>query len=402
MEPKINQKRVLFVITQSEFGGAQRFLYELATRLDKEKYEILVTSSSKGKSEFLNSLEQKGIKTKRLTFLKRKVNPFYDFLALIQLIILINRFKPDFLHLNSSKSGVLGSIAGFMIKSLKFKKFKSLKIIYRIGGWSFNDPGPLWKKKFFILAEKITAGFKDVIVVNNKSDFEQAIRLKIKPKKELKLIYNGIDALKTEFLTKEEAKLNLFKNLSKKYGKIFQTDLVIGIIANFYPTKGLEYLVKAVKFLKFNFGLNLEKIKFLIIGDGEEIKKIESMIKEMKLEKEIVLAGRISEIQKFMKAFDVFVSPSVKEGFPWVILEAMAAKLPIVSTNVGALPEIIENGKNGIIVEPRNPQQLAEAIKYLLENKRIRQEFSLQAHQTVLFNFPIEKMIRETEDLFSI
>lgn len=394
------KKRVLFVITQSEFGGAQRFLYELTVRLDKEKYEILVASDSKEKSEFLNSLEQKGIKTRRLKFMKREVNPIFDCLGIIELIKLINNFRPDYLHLNSSKAGVLGSIAAFKIRLLRPKRFKNLKIIYRIGGWSFNDPWPFWKKEMFILAEKMTAGFKDVIVVNNQNDFDQANKLKIKPKKELKLIYNGIDALKIDFMTKDEARLKLFQNLSKKDGKIFQTDFIVGTIANFYQTKGLEYLIKAIKILKSNYGLDLEKIKFVIIGDGEEHSNLESLIKNYELGKEIILLGQIPEARKFMKAFDVFVLPSVKEGFPWVILEAMAAKLPIIATSVGAMPEIIENGKNGIMVEPKNPKQITEAIKYLMENERIRDELSLQAHQTVLFKFPIEKMVRETEILF--
>ena len=386
-------KRILFIITQSEFGGAQRFLYELTTRLDKERYEILVAGGSMGKNEFLKSLETRGIKTKRLRFLKRELNPIFDFLGIIELMKLLNRFKPDYLHLNSSKAGTLGSIAGFKMKLLRPKKFKNLKVVYRIGGWAFNDPWPWWKKKIFILAEKITAKLKDIIVVNNKNDFEQAIKLKIRPE-ELKLIHNGIDALKIEFLPKDEARLKL----SKKSAKIFQADFIIGSIANFYPTKGLEYLIEAVRLL--NFQVSSFKFQLIIIGDGEKRKSLESKIKDYGLDKNVLLLGQIQEAYKYMKAFDVFVLPSVKEGFPWTILEAMAAKLPIVATNVGAMPEIIESQKNGILVEPKKPRQLAEAIEYLFENERIRRELGLQAHQTVLFKFPIEKMIKETETLF--
>jgi len=382
------KKRVLFIITQSEFGGAQRFLYELATRLNKERYEILVASNSEKKSDFLNSLGQKGIKTKHLKFLKRGVNPVIDCLGIIELMKLINKFKPDYLHLNSSKAGILGSIAGFKIKLLRPKKFKNLKIIYRIGGWSFNDPWPLWKKKIFILTEKITAGFKDVIVVNNKNDYEQALKLKIRPKGELKLIYNGIDAIKIEFLSKDEARLKL---------GVSRNELIIGTAANFYPTKGLEYLIEAVRLLNFQF--SIFNFQLIIIGDGTERKKLESKITEYGLKNKIILIGQIPEAHKFMKAFDIFVLPSVKEGFPWVILEAMAAKLPIVATSVGAMPEIIESGKNGILVEPKDPQQLAETMKYLIENERVRQELGIQAHQTVLFKFSIEKMMNQTEKL---
>jgi len=404
MNPKINQKRVLFVITQSEFGGAQRFIYELATRLDKEKYEILVAGGKGQKDEFLKSFEEKNIRTKKLKFLKREINPVFDCLGIIELMKLINGFKPDYLHLSSSKAGFLGSIAGFKIKLLRPKKFKNLKIIYRIGGWAFNDPWPWWEKKIFILAEKITAKLKDIIVVNNKSDFEQAIKLRIKPKKELKLIHNGIDALKIDFLSQEEALRKLPKiihgttenSLPQQNGNIGIG--TIGTIANFYPTKGLEYLIKAAKILKSI--IHDSKFIILIIGDGGKRKKLKKLIEEYDLKKEVMLFGQIPEAHKYMKAFDIFVLPSVKEGFPWTVLQAMAAKIPIVATNVGAMPEIIENNKNGILVEPKNPEELAEAIKYLMENERVRQEMALQAHQTVLFKFPIEKMIRETEELF--
>ena len=392
------KKRVLFIVTQSEFGGAQKFLYELTTRLDKNRYEILIAFDLGGKNDFLNSLEQKGLKTKQLKFLKRELNPVLDCLGIIELMKLINNFGPDYLHLNSSKAGALGSIAAFKIKILRPKK---LKVIYRIGGWTFNDPWAWWKKKLFILAEKITAKFKDVIVVNNKNDYDQAIRLKIKPKKELKLIYNGIDASKIEFLPREEARLKLFKKIGKSgHNNIFQMKFAVGIIANFYPTKGLEYLIEALNIL--NAKSQISDTKFLLIGDGPERAKLERKILDYGLKERIILLGRIPETFKYMKAFDVFVLPSVKEGFPWTILEAMAAKIPVIATSVGAVPEIIENGKNGIMVEPRNPGQLAKAIQYLLKNEKVKQELSLQGHQTVLFKFPIEKMIKETEELFNL
>jgi glycosyltransferase involved in cell wall biosynthesis len=98
-----------------------------------------------------------------------------------------------------------------------------------------------------------------------------------------------------------------------------------------------------------------------------------------------------------MLAFDIFVLPSVKEGFPWALIEAMAAKLPVVATSVGAVPEIIEDGKNGILVGPAKPEQLAGKINDLLNDERLQQELGIQAHQAVLFKFSLEKMVREVE-----
>ena len=117
------------------------------------------------------------------------------------------------------------------------------------------------------------------------------------------------------------------------------------------------------------------------------------------MEKKVFLLGQLKDGHKLMPAFDMFVLPSVKEGFPFAILEAMAAKLPIIATRVGAVPEIIENGKNGFILEPGNPEALAAKIKELTHNDRLRQEFSIQGHQTLLFKFSEDKMVREIEML---
>ena len=215
------------------------------------------------------------------------------------------------------------------------------------------------------------------------------------------MIHNGIDALKIKFLPKEEAKLKLFKKIGKSgHNNIFQTKFFIGAVSNFYQTKGLDYLIEAIHIL--NAQNQIQDAKLLLIGDGQERTNLEKKISDYGLKEKIVLLGQLPEAFKYMKAFDVFVLPSVKEGFPWVVLEAMAAKIPVITTSVGAVPEIIEDGKNGILIEPKNPEQIAEAIWYLLENERVRQELPLQGHQTVLFNFPIEKMIKETEELFNL
>ena len=111
--------------------------------------------------------------------------------------------------------------------------------------------------------------------------------------------------------------------------------------------------------------------------------------------------GQIAEAKKYLPAFDIFVLPSAKEGFPWSLIEAMAAKLPVIATRVGAVEEIIDDRKNGLIVEPRNPNQMADKIKLIMSDERIKQELGIQAHQKILFKFPLEKMIREVEEIIN-
>ena len=387
MLPIINpaqRKKVLFLITQSGLGGAQRFLVNLTSELDKSKYDIVIAAGPNGNWEFFKEFEKSKITTHKLRHARRNISFIEDWQAIFEIRKLIKNFGPDVLFLNSSKTTLWGPMAVNFPKRLN----PAPKIIYRIGGWSFNDPRSTFGKWLWKTLEKYSAGYKDIIIVNNSYDLEQAKKLNIKPRDKIMLIHNGIDLRKLEFLPKDEAK--------EKLG-IKKDGIVIGTIANFYPAKGLKYLLEAIKILTIDYGQST--ISCVIIGEGNERRAIESKVKEYGIENNVVLTGQIPDAKKYLKAFDIFVLPSVKEGFPWAVLEAMAAKLPIVATRVGAIPEIIEDSKNGFIVEPNNPGQLAKAIKKLLANEHLRQEFGIEAHQTVLFKFDEDRMIKQIEKL---
>ncbi|MBI2063716.1 MAG: glycosyltransferase, partial [Candidatus Yanofskybacteria bacterium] len=336
----------------------------------------------------------------------RNPNILNDIASLFELKKIIKEFGPDTLFLNSSKAGFNGSLA----VKISPDNWPRPRIIYRIGGWTFNDPWPWWKRLAYRLLEKISAPWKDYIIVNNKHDYEQAVKYRIKPRKEVVLIHNGIDPYKLRLLDKDEAKIRLYESLppSQKHASFLHESLTIGTIANFYPAKGLEYLIEAFRILTYNLRRPSEALReggkpitynLVLIGDGPERENIESRIKNLELGNKIILAGRIHDAYKYLPAFDIFVLPSVKEGFPWALLEAMSAKLPIIATTVGANPEIIENKKNGLLVPPANPQALAKAIVKLAENEALRHELSIQAHQTVLHKFDLRKMIEQVEKL---
>ena len=156
----------------------------------------------------------------------------------------------------------------------------------------------------------------------------------------------------------------------------------------------LFYLVGAAEYFS-----NDKDLVFFIIGDGELKPELEKMILEKGLEKKVFLLGQIPDAYRFLPAFDVFVLPSVKEGFPWTLIEAMSAKLPVIATDVGAIPEIIDDHKNGLLTKPKDPAGLADKIKEVLENDRLKNELGIQAHQTVLFKFELDKMVGQIEEL---
>lgn len=382
------KKRVLFVITQSELGGAQKFLSNLISHLDKDAYELLVAVGSSGNGDFLRVMKARGIPCQTLKFLKREPT-INDIWAIFEIRSLIKNYRPDVLFLNSSKAGFIGSLA-----SVFPTRINAVKVIYRIGGWTFNDPWPKWKRWLWIVLEWLSAKWKDVIIVNNQHDLNQAKKLRIKPRRQTVLIHNGIEVYKLDLMQPEEARIRLLEKAAKYSSRNIKVKNIVGTIANFYPTKGLEYLIQAADYLNDN-----KNLIFFIIGDGELRPELEKMIHEKGLESKVFLLGQIPDAYRFLPAFDVFVLPSVKEGFPWVLIEAMSAKLPVIATDVGAVPEIIDDNKNGLLVKPRDSVRLADKIKEVLENDHLKNELGIQAHQTVLFKFELDKMVRRVEEL---
>ncbi len=385
-----HKTKILFVITKSEAGGAQRFLYELATRLDPKKYEIEAAAggSSSGENGLFEKLSEQKIKIGKISGFSNSAG-VKNILAFFEILKTIKKSDPDIVYLISSEAGFIGSIAAAFYRFIFRKK---TKIIYRIGGWAFKEPRNFLIKKIYLLAEKISSPFKDIIIVNSEFDRNIALKNKIASPEKIKVIYNGIDFGEMKFLPRETARKLLFRSISPVSRPL------IGAIANLYKNKGLEYLVAAAKKIKES-GKNWD---FIVIGNGPEKSKIEKLIKTGGLENNFFLTGAVPDAYKYLKAFDLFVLPSVKEGQPWAILEAMAAAKPIVATNIAGIPEMIENGKSGLLVEPADPVALANAIERIMTHPSLAKECAAAALEDVKSKFGIKEMIEKNEELFKV
>ncbi|MFH1522944.1 MAG: glycosyltransferase family 4 protein [Patescibacteria group bacterium] len=383
-----NKKTILYLITQSELGGAQCYVYDLATSL-KDEFNIIVAGGEQGeKGKIAIKLQQTGIKFYAIPHLKRSISPINDFLALIGIIRLINKLKPDIIHLNSSKISILGSIAAIIAKS-RIENRES-KIVYTAHGWVFNEPLQTWKKLFYKYAEKFTSFFKDKIICVSEFDRQVALKEKICNPKKLITIHNGIKPI--NFLSKEMSRQK-FPLLSKGG----QGGVWIGSIGNLYPTKGFEYLIEAARILITNYKLQITTV---IIGEGQERKNLEKLIKQNSLQNNIILAGNISDAAKLLKAFDIYVCSSVKEGLSYTIIEAMQAGLPIVATDVGGNPELIEDQKTGLLVKSQNPEKIAEKIIELINNPELGIKLGEQAKIKALEEFSLGKTVEETKKVY--
>ena len=199
----------------------------------------------------------------------------------------------------------------------------------------------------------------------------------------IKIIANGIDVRAFE-------RGQTLPALSVTGGK------VVGVVARLDLQKGFEYLLRAIRELCNTFAA----LKVVIVGEGPDRKVIEGMVREYGLQSNVVLAGQQSDMPGVYAAMDIFVLPSLNEGLPMTVLEAMAASKPVVASRVGAIPRVIKDGENGLLVDPRDAAGLRDAIASLLSDPNLCRRIGDKAHDWVSRNYTSEAMALKYRRLY--
>ena len=373
------KKSICYVVTQGELGGAQKYVFELATNFAKN-YDITVLVG-KEKPELANQLRGAGIKVILLDHLKRDIHPVHDFFAVFELKKFFQSLRPDLIHLNSSKAGVLGSLAA-RLAGIR-------NVVFTAHGFAFLEPHNWLVKKIYFWAEKFSTRFRRKIITVSEFDRRAAIKARLCPPEKLVTIHNGIDL---SVIASPRGADEAISGLRRRFAPR-NDNIVIGTIAHLYPTKGIKYLIEAAHI--FNSKFEIRNSKFIVIGEGHERNQLEATIRDYGLEKDFFLVGALPNASQYLQAFDIFVLPSIKEGFPYAILEAAAAGLPIIATAVGGIPEIIANSKQGLLVEPKHPEALAEALAKLLRDPEYIKTLGRSARERVS-EFTLDGMLSLT------
>ncbi|MBI3633496.1 MAG: glycosyltransferase family 4 protein [Candidatus Vogelbacteria bacterium] len=360
------KKKILFVITKSNWGGAQKYVFELATNLPKDKFDVTVVLGGNG--VLVNKLQKEHIKTITLSSLERNINFFKEFVVLFDLIKVFRREKPNIIHLNSSKIGGLGALAGRLVCVSK--------IIFTAHGFAFNEDRSKIVKMFLFILNYITILWSHKTIIIDHKEFDQVKNLPLLHKK-LELIHIGVRSVN-----------------GIKIAKNPDSPIAIGTISELTKNKGLIYAIEAIARLKN------KNITFTIIGEGEERENLTKLIHQLNITDKVQLLGFKENATSYLNLFDIFTLTSVKEGLPYAILEAGLTGLPVIASNIGGIGEIIENGKSGILIEPKNVEQIVEGLTKLIDSPELRKSLGQDLKKNVEQNFSINKMIKETVKLY--
>lgn len=383
--------KVLILITKSNWGGAQRYVYDLATNLAKNSYEVEVMAGGKGL--LIEKLIQAGIKANGELPITRDVSIFGDIKVFFKIFSLLREKRPDILHVNSSKMGGLGALAGRLVGIRK--------IVFTAHGWAFNEERTFISKMIIKFLHWITIILSHQTIAVSGALQNQLINWPWLDNK-ITIVHNGIEP-KSVF-----SKVNARFELAKIFPPISEfmkndKDLtIIGSIGELHKIKGYEYAIRAVNGLIENLrakGIN-KKIVYLIVSSGEEKDNIEKLIKDLKMESNIFLLGYVIDAYQYLKAFDIFLLPSISEGLPYIGLEAGLASLPMVSTAVGGIPEMISDMKSGILIQPKKSDEIKFALEFYLTHKKTRNQHGIELHKKIIEEFSIGKMIAGTIEVY--
>lgn len=369
-------QKILYITSQVNPGGIRKYVLDMAKGARDAGNDITVASIPN--KRFSDILKHEGITFREIQHFQSAFHFITDIQLFFSLYKLIRNEKPNVLHLNGSKIGALGAFAG--------KLAHVPKVIFTAHGWAFNELYPWWQKRLIIFISRFATLFQNKIICTSHFDKTSALLHHVAPESKIIVIHNGID-IKQFYLPREDA---------RKILRCEESSFIIGTIANFYKKKSLDtILLAAISAIH-----DKPESKFVLIGDGPERSSLENLIKKYHLQNQIVLVGSKENAAQYMKAFDVFVLPSKKESLPYVILEALAAKVPCIVSSVGGISEIIEHEKNGLLLKHVSPGTLWDAILYLTQHKKTARELQSAGFETVKTNFSLEHMIRETLVLY--
>lgn len=349
---------ILQLVFGFDVGGGELKLLELIRLLDKNKYNLIVVSVGKvgAKEEAFKAL---GYPT---MVIPKKCR--FDLTLPFKLAKIMRQYDVDLMMSTLFFADIIGAAATFLYKP---KAFISWEVI----------TGPM--KAHQKLLYRIFANRFDKVVAVSNSIYPYIINVRKQPQEKIQTIYYGVD-------------LHKFLPVSKKK----KNGLIFGTVARLVQQKGHRYLLSAIPQVLAQF----PGTRWQFVGTGPLEEELKDQAKELGIDHAVEFLGRKDDIPRFLREFDVFILPSLWEGFPNVLLEAMASGIPVIATAVEGTVELVRNNETGVLVEKENPHALADAMLTLLHSPSKVIDFGIKSRKRVEENFSLEKQLKEFEELY--
>ncbi len=373
-------KRILQVL-EATVGGTLEHLLQIADRLDRERFEVSFAVSNLRDPRFNREIERlrRSGRDVHVIPMKREIRPISDAACLWRLWKLIRRERYDVVHTHGTKSGVLGRTAAWLAGCPR--------IIHTGHTFSFQ-----WnlgvKGTIYTTIERIAARMADTIIAVSPGQMSLALGVNLCPPKKLVVIENGVDFARHPAQIDAEAKR---AELGLDAGQ-----LTVGMIGRLARQKGCEHLVDAAACVM----KTMPEVQFLLIGGGELEGRISERIGRLGIAGSVRMLGHRDDVAEIYPLLDVFVLSSLWEGLPYVILEAMAAGLPVVASRVPGVEDVVRHGETGLLANIEDADEIASCLLKLLADPRLRRQMGRSGRERVEQHYSIERFIRRLTELY--
>ncbi len=351
-------KKILLVIPTLEQGGGQKFVMDLAQKLDKNKFQVRVlVFYKKNNSVFDLFAEKNGIDT---VYLDKQVGLDIGFFKQVKKAL--KEYAPDVIHTNLDS----------LLYLLPFYKRKQIKI-HTIHTLAEKEAIGLQRVVRFIAYKIVNVkpiGISDTVADSIAA--EHGI-----PREAIDIVYNGVDCARYDLPKKESSTINF---------------VTVGTI---YYVKNYDFLIDCF----YNVCQKYDNLHLSILGDGILRQELENKIKKLDLVDKVTITGVVSDVEIYLSKADIYVATSLFEGLPLSMLEAMSAGLPIISTNVGGVKDIIRDGENGILVESGNENAYTKAMEQMISDSEKRLSYARKSKQ-LSKNYDIRQMVEGYEKIY--
>jgi len=365
--------RIMEMIDKPSLGGGQTALLLIAENIDRSRFEVIISSGGDG--PLAEEARKKGIVYVPVSLGKRlSLGP------LVEIAGVLKEKKIDILHTHGGIAGLYGRSAA--------RRARTPAVVHTLHGihyLHYRNPSLRW---LYVLLERMYSRSTDRLILVCQSDLRQARTHRLAPEEKMTVIMNGTDfrpELGADDIARRRSELGWLPDRP-----------VIGTVARLHRQKGVVNLLRAApKILSA-----CPEVRVAVVGEGPQSGSLRREAQRLGLDGHLLFLGERRDAASFMALFDMFVLPSLWEGLPFVLVEAAAWGKPIVATAVDGVPEILEDGKTGLLVPPGDPTALADAVIRLLRDKEEARRLGEMARTLVPPRFPLRRMIEQTQNLY--
>ena len=361
--------QILYLTSSSDIGGTERMLIHLLSRMDRSRFDAIVCSLV-GKGDLTIKIRELGFSAENL-----ELSHPLQFGKIRSLYRLMKTRRFNLIQIYGLRAEVIGR---------PLAKMARIPVVLS----SIRSPDP-WRKWYHVLLDRLILCWADFFVSNSDAGRRSRIQREKYPPGRIQVIYNGIPD--PPAYSDQEKKI-----FRQSYGVPQDAFPIIAHVANLRVMKGHREVLHAIPELIKVF----PRIMFLFGGRDDSKEEIPKLARTLGVDQNVRFLGYCAEPAEILSISDAFILPSYWEGCPTSLLEAMALGLPCVATRVGGIPEIIQNGENGLLVPPKDASALAGALQSLLENKEQYQKISQSARITFQTRFHVTRMVEEYQNLY--